>query len=122
MSARDVLASVMDQWQAGIDAHEPARVAALFTDETIFQGLRPYSVGRQRVADYYDSQPRGMTVSYRVLETRRPATDVVHGYLSADFAFLDRPTVSLHIGVLVTRHNGGWRIGQYQASRIDTGS
>ena len=58
-----------------------------------------------------------MTVSYRILETRRPAADLVLGYLSADFSFPDRPTVSLNLGVLVERGNDGWRIVHYQASR-----
>jgi hypothetical protein len=39
-------------------------VAAVFTDDVEFQGLRPYGVGRNAVADYYDSQPDGMAVTY----------------------------------------------------------
>jgi hypothetical protein len=41
---------------------------------------------------------------------------LVVGYLSADFAFPDRPTVSVNIGVVVTHGVEGWRILQYQAS------
>ena len=88
----EILRSVLDRWKAGVDAHEPERVAAVFTEDAIFQGLRPYRVGRQGVADYYDSQPLDMKVEYRILETRRPADDVVLGYLSADFSFTDQPT------------------------------
>jgi uncharacterized protein (TIGR02246 family) len=113
----EVLRGVLDQWKAGVDAHGPQTVAALFTEDAIFQGLHPYSVGRQGVADYYDSQPRGMTVTYRVLETRRPTADLVLGYTSADFVFPDRPTVSVNIGVVVTDGNDGWRIMHYHASR-----
>jgi hypothetical protein len=40
----DVLRGVLDQWQAGVDAHEPQKVASVFTKDAIFQGLRPYSV------------------------------------------------------------------------------
>ncbi len=76
----------MDEWKAGIDAHDPGRVAAVFTEDAVFQGLRPYGVGRDAVADYYDSQPVGMTVTYRILESRRPADDVVLGYLAATSA------------------------------------
>lgn len=47
-----VLRGVLDEWKAGIDAHDPARVAAVFADDAIFQGLRPYSVGPQGVSDY----------------------------------------------------------------------
>ena len=113
-----ILRGVLDQWQAGIDAHQPERVAAVFTADAVFQGLRPYSVGRHGVTEYYASQPPGMTVTYRILETRRPATNAVLGYVAADFAFPDRPTVSLYIGVLAMHGDDGWRIGHYQASLI----
>ena len=72
----DVLRAVLDQWKAGIDAHDPQHVAEVFTEDAIFQGLRPYSVGRDGIATYYDGQPLGMTVSYRVLETRSPTEEL----------------------------------------------
>jgi uncharacterized protein (TIGR02246 family) len=112
----EILRGVLDQWRAGIDAHEPQKVAAVFAEDAIFQGLRPYSVGPDGVFEYYDSQPDGMTVTYQVLETRRPAEDLVLGYVRADFAYPDRPTVSLKLGVLVTHREAGWRILHYQAS------
>jgi hypothetical protein len=65
-----VLSGVLDRWKAEIEAHRPERVAALFTEDAIFQGLHPYSVGRTGIAEYYDSQPLGMTAGYRLLETR----------------------------------------------------
>jgi ketosteroid isomerase-like protein len=74
-----LLRSVLDEWKAAVDAHDPQRVAAVFTQDAIFQGLHPYTVGPQGVADYYASQPVGMTASYRVLETRRPASDLIVG-------------------------------------------
>ena len=89
---------MLDRGRPGIDAHEPDRVAAVFTEDAVFQGLRPYSVGRDGVRDYYESQPPGMTVTYRVLETRRPADDVVLGYVQADFAFADRTAVDAEPG------------------------
>jgi hypothetical protein len=66
----EVLRDVMDRWKSGIDGGQPQRVANVFAEDAVFQGLRPYSVGRQGVIDYYASQPRGMTVTYRILETR----------------------------------------------------
>jgi ketosteroid isomerase-like protein len=47
----NVLRSVLDRWKSAVDAHEPQRVASYFTEDAIFQGLHPYSVGRQGVAD-----------------------------------------------------------------------
>jgi uncharacterized protein (TIGR02246 family) len=111
-----VLRGVLDEWKAGIDAHDPARVAAVFTEDAIFQGLRPYSVGMQGVSDYYASQPLGMTVDYRIVENRQPAPDVVLGYVSAEFSYTDRDPVHLNIGVLAVRAERRWRIGFYEAS------
>jgi uncharacterized protein (TIGR02246 family) len=114
----EILNGVLEQWKAGIDAHQPQTVAAIFTEDAIFQGLRPYSVGRDGVAEYYDSQPLGMTVSYQILETRRPSAESVVGYVRADFAFPDRATVSLNLGIVVTHREAGWRILHYQASPL----
>ncbi|MER5756032.1 hypothetical protein [Streptomyces sp. NPDC002088] len=114
-----ILRDVLDQWKEGVDRHEPQRVAAAFTEDAIFQGLHPYSVGRKGVADYYDSQPLGMTAAYRILETRRPADHLVLGYLRVDFSFTDRPTLGLNLSVLVQHVEDGWYISHYQVSRLD---
>ncbi|MFJ5641993.1 YybH family protein [Streptomyces sp. NPDC093223] len=113
-----ILAGVLDRWKAAVDAHQPERVAAQFTEDAVFQGLRPYSVGRQGVTAYYASQPLGMTARYRVLETRRPADGVVLGYLAVEFSFTDRPPLDVKLSVLVTREGGDWSIGHYQVSRL----
>lgn len=113
-----ILRPVLDQWKKGIDAHDPALVAEVFADQAIFQGLRPYSVGPQGVYDYYDAQPQGMTVDYRILESRRLTSDVALGYLDAEFAYRDRDPVRLHIGVVVTRTSKDWQIASYQASLL----
>jgi uncharacterized protein (TIGR02246 family) len=115
----DVLRDVLDRWKAAIDAGAPEQVAEVFTEDAIFQGLHPYSVGRAGVAAYYASQPPGMTVTYRILETRTPTADSMLGYSKADFAFPDRPTVSVFLGVLITLGDDGWRIAHYQVSRLD---
>ena len=95
MTSTELLRSVLDQWKSAVDAHDPKRVASYFTDDAIFQGLHPYSVGPDSVAAYYDSQPIGMTADYTVLQTRRLADDLVLGYLSVDFAFTDRPVLTV---------------------------
>lgn len=114
-----ILRGVLDRWKAAVDAHEPDRVADTFTEDAVFQGLHPYSVGRQGVADYYASQPLGMSAAYRVLESRRLSDDVVLGYLSVDFSFTDRPTLPVNLGVVLTRSRGEWYIGHYHVSRTD---
>lgn len=113
-----ILRGVLDRWKDAVDRHEPQQVADRFTPDAIFQGLHPYSIGRPGIAAYYDSQPIGMTAAYRILETRRPADDLVLGYLSVDFSFTDRDTISVNLGVLVQRSEEGWLISHYQVSRL----
>ena len=114
----EVVRSVLDRWQAGIAAHRPDQVAAVFTEDAIFQGLRPYSVGRQGVFDYYDSQPAGLTVDYRINEIREPADGVVLAYTRADFTLPDGKVTSLNLSVLATQGDAGWQIAHYQVSPV----
>jgi uncharacterized protein (TIGR02246 family) len=115
----EILIGVLDEWKSALDAHDPDRIAAAFTEDAIFQGLHPYSVGRQGIAEYYDSQPIGLQAAYKILETRRPAEDLVLGYLSVDFSFTDRPTLTLYLSVLLNQAGDGWLIGHYQVSKLD---
>src|SRR5689334_4468323 len=98
-----VLRGVMDRWKSAVDAHEPRQVASNFTEDAVFQGLHPYTVGRQGVTEYYDSQPLGLTADYRVLEVRELAEDALLGYLHVDFSFTDRPAIKANLGVVVRR-------------------
>lgn len=113
-----ILHDVLDRWKAGVDNHEPERIASLFTEDAIFQGLRPYSVGRRDVADYYASQPASLSAAYRILESRRLSEDTALGYLTVDFSFTDRPTVSINLLVLLKRSDADWLISHYQVSRL----
>ncbi|MET8161827.1 SgcJ/EcaC family oxidoreductase [Sphaerisporangium sp. NPDC005289] len=113
-----ILRGVLDRWKAAVDGHEPEQVAALFTEDAIFQGLHPYSVGRPGVAAYYASQPLGLTAEYRVLETRALADGLVLGYLAVDFSFTDRPPIAVNLSVLVRRTEEGWSLAHYQVSRL----
>jgi uncharacterized protein (TIGR02246 family) len=114
----DILTSVLDQWKSGIDDHDPERVAALFTKDAIFQGLHPYGVGRDTVADYYESQPLGLSPQYRILETRELGDDLLLGYLTVDFSFTDRPPLTVWLGVVLRRTDEGWLIAHYQVSQL----
>src|SRR5882757_6328221 len=105
-----ILRNVLDDWKSAVDAHQPKRVAAVFTNDAIFQGLHPYTVGPQGVADYYASQPLGMTATYRILETRRPIDNLILGYLTVDFTFTDRATLTVYLGVLIQPAPDGAKI------------
>ncbi|WP_422735896.1 YybH family protein [Micromonospora sp. WMMD729] len=118
-SEEEILRTVLERWRSAVDAHEPDRVASVFTDDAIFQGLHPYAVGREGVAEYYAGQPLGLTAAYEIRETRRFAADVVLGYLEVEFGFVDRPALTVHLGVVVRRVGDAWLIGHYQVSKLD---
>ncbi len=114
-----IVREVMDDWKAAVDGHEPQRVASYFSQDAIFQGLHPYTVGREGIAEYYASQPLGMTARYDILETRQVADDAVLAYLGVAFSFTDRATLDVWLSVLITRTASGWSIGHYQVSKLD---
>jgi uncharacterized protein (TIGR02246 family) len=115
---QQILDDVLNRWRAAVNAHDSHRVASYFTDDVIFQGLHPYSVGPKSVAEYYASQPIGMTAVYTIRETRRLADDLVLGYLGVDFAFTDRPALAVNLSVIVRRTDEEWFISHYQVSRL----
>jgi uncharacterized protein (TIGR02246 family) len=114
----EILRTVVDHWKAAVDAHDPKLAASYFTDDAIFQGLHPYSIGPESVAAYYDVQPIGMTAHYDIRETKRLADDLILGYLTVDFSFLDRPTVSVYLSLIIRSTPEGWLITHYQVSRL----
>ncbi|MFI6095543.1 YybH family protein [Lentzea sp. NPDC051213] len=109
-----MIKTVMDRWKDAVDAHDPEQVAANFTEDAIFQGFKPYGVGREAIAAYYDSQPLGLKADYKILETRELAGDLVLAHLDVDFSFVDRPAINVHLSVLVQ----GDLIAHYQVSRL----
>ncbi|MFD7182688.1 YybH family protein [Streptomyces sp. NPDC056637] len=114
-----ILRGVMDRWKDAVDAHEPQQIASYFAEDAIFQGLHPYSIGRRGVAEYYDSQPLGLTADYQVLQTRELAEGVLLGYLRVDFSFNDRPTIRVTLSVVLRHVADQWRIAHYQVSKLD---
>jgi muconolactone delta-isomerase len=115
----DILDAVLTRWKAAVDAHQPEQAAALFTTDAIFQGLHPYTVGPAGVAEYYATQPMGMTATYRLHETRTLGDGLALGYLTVDFGFIDRATLTVYLSVIIRQDANDWRIAHYQVSRLD---
>ena len=113
-----LLDGVLARWKAAVDAHQPERAGALFTADAIFQGLHPYTVGPAGVAEYYAAQPMGMTAAYTLRETRALSDGLVLGYLTVDFSFTDRDTLTVYLSVIIRQEAAGWRIAHYQVSRL----
>ena len=106
--------NVLDRWKDAVDAHDPQRVASNFTEDAIFQGLKPYGVGRAAIAAYYESQPIGLRAEYEILETRELADDLTLGYANVDFTRPDGTVINVNLSVLVR----GDLIAHYQVSRL----
>lgn len=120
MNSDTIATTVLEGWKDAIDQHDPERVATHFTEDALFQGLRPtHSLGRQGVIDYYASQPIGLTADYRILDTTRLGADAILVYLSVDFGFADRPTLPVHLTVVLRQVAGAWLISHYHVSKVD---
>jgi hypothetical protein len=101
-----------------VNARSPSSTPCSAAD-AIFQGLHPYTVGPAGVAEYYAELPADMTASYTLRETRALGDDLVLGYLTVDFGFRERATISVYLSVIIRRDADDWRIAHYQVSRLD---
>ena len=74
------------------------------------------------IADHSDALRRpdgGMTAVYTLRETRALSDRLVLGYLTVDFGFIDRATLTVYLSVIIRHDANGWRIVHYQVSRLD---
>ena len=114
-----IIEALLAEWKAAIDTHDPEAVAALFSEDAIFQGFRPtHSVGRAGVAEYYAAQPFGMTAGYDVLTARRVGQDAIVAYVAAEFSFVDRETLPVHLTVVAEHVGTVWELSHYHVSRV----
>ena len=118
-SEADALNAVLSRWKAAVDAHQPEHVAELFTADAIFQGLHPYTVGPASITEYYAALPADMTATYTLRETRALSDELILGYLTVDFGFSDRATLTVYLSVIIRQDADGWRIAHYQVSHLE---
>ncbi|WP_052424076.1 YybH family protein [Nonomuraea candida] len=119
--AADVLAALLHDWQQAFNAHRPAEIAALFSQDALFQGISPrLGHGPQDVLDYYAAVAPGTTAQVTVVSAGRLSQDTVHGFAQVTFT---APTGDLHpvrLSVVAKQADGGWLIHQYHASTHHT--
>jgi hypothetical protein len=60
-----------------------------------------------------------MTAAYTLRETRALGDGLVLGYLTVDFGFRDRATLTVYLSVIIRQNIDGWRIVHYQVSHLD---
>jgi uncharacterized protein (TIGR02246 family) len=112
------LRALLDQWAGGIAEHRPAEVAALFTENALFQGFDPGpGFGRDYITGYYAKQPLGLTADYELLAARELAPGVVAAYARVLFTRPDGD-VPVHLTVIAQRGGSGWAFSHYHVSRL----
>jgi uncharacterized protein (TIGR02246 family) len=115
-----LVTATLSAWADGIRAHEPQDVAAVFTEDAVFQGFDPtHVVGRAGIAGYYAKQKVGLTAAFHITERRRIAADVLVAYVRVDFSPPDAPVIPVHLTAVLRLTDGAWLISHYHVSKID---
>lgn len=118
IDAEHELRSVLDQWATAIAEHRPDDVAALFTEDALFQGFDPTpGFGRDYVSRYYAKQPIGLRAEYELVSAREIASDALAGYARVLFLRPDGD-VSVFLTVIARRGDTGWALSHYHVSKI----
>ena len=109
---------LLDAWAAGIAERRPADVAALFTEDALFQGFGPQpGHGREYIAAYYEKQPVGLRAEHELLSARPLSDTATVGYARVLF---DRPEgkVPVYLTVIAEHAETGWLLSHYHVSKV----
>ncbi|GLW11289.1 hypothetical protein Misp01_64170 [Microtetraspora sp. NBRC 13810] len=116
-SAHDVVAELLDRWRRAFEEHRAADLAALFTEDALFQGIGPrLRVGPAEVFGYYDAVPEGTRVTVEILRAHRLHEGIVGGFADVTFTAPTGETTPIRLSVVARRSGGGWLIRQYHAA------
>ncbi len=114
------VSDTFERWQSGIAAFDLDKIASAFTEDALFQGLRPnYTLGHDGVRDYYSHIGAGLSVDNHIRETTQLGPDAVLTYSTADFTHADGTTTNTHLTVVLRRADGQWLMSHYHVSRVD---
>jgi len=120
--ATDVLTRLLHDWQQAFNAHRPAEIAALFSQDALFQGISPrLGHGPQEIFDYYARVAHGTTTQVKVVSGGELSQETVHGFAEVTFT---GPTGDVHLiclSIVAKRAGGIWLIHQYHASTRHVG-
>ncbi|GHF09561.1 hypothetical protein GCM10014715_76690 [Streptomyces spiralis] len=114
-----VLTQLLNDWKKAFDGHHTDDMAALFTQDALFQGFGPDVLeGREAVKGYYEAVPDNRSTEFRILHEYEAAPGAVAGF--ADVTFSD-PTgwaARVHLSMVAVTDAGTWRIRQYHVSFV----
>ncbi|MDA0636469.1 YybH family protein [Nonomuraea sp. CA-218870] len=115
--ATDVLTRLLHDWQQAFNAHRPAGIAALFSQDALFQGISPkLGHGPQEIFDYYARVPRGTTAQVKVISGGQLSQETVHGFAEVTFTAATGDVHLICLSIVAKRAGGVWLIHQYHAS------
>jgi uncharacterized protein (TIGR02246 family) len=115
----EAVTSVLDGWQDAIAQGDPGLVATHFTEDALFQGLRPeHTIGRAGVAEYYAAQRAGLRAAYETLRSQRLDDLTILTYQHVVFTVAEEVVADAHLTVVLRRSQGTWLIGHYHVSRV----
>lgn len=111
---------VLRRWKAAFDGHQPAAMADLFTPDALFQGFGPAVLtGRDAVRGYYTAVPADRTAEVTVLHTYTIGEQVAGGFADVTFGDPHGWEARVHLSLVLSLDDAGWRIRQYHVSRVD---
>ncbi|ACZ89926.1 SgcJ/EcaC family oxidoreductase [Streptosporangium roseum] len=115
--AADVLDRLLHDWQQAFNGHNPNEIAALFSQDALFQGISPQlRCGPQEIFDYYARVTRGTTAQVEVVSAVRLSQTIVHGFAEVTFI---APTGDLHLvrlSIVAKQAESAWLIHNYHAA------
>ncbi|WP_049557066.1 YybH family protein [Nonomuraea sp. SBT364] len=115
--AADVLAGLLHDWQQAFNAHRPAEIVALFSQDALFQGVAPrLGHGPREIFEYYAKVARGTTAQVKVLSGGRLSQEIVHGFAEVAFTAPSGDVNLICLSVVAERAAGRWLIHQYHVA------
>ncbi|WTX00171.1 nuclear transport factor 2 family protein [Streptomycetaceae bacterium NBC_01309] len=117
VGATGVLTALLDDWQQAFNSHRPADVAALFSEDALFQGISP-QLGRepQEIIEYYSNVPPDATARAEVIAAVPLGDGIVHGFADVAFTAPGRDVHRVRLSIVAEQVAQKWLIRQYHAA------
>ncbi|RBQ21061.1 hypothetical protein DP939_08395 [Spongiactinospora rosea] len=115
--AYDAIAGLMERWRSAFNARRTSDLAALFTEDALFQGISPRLLfGRAEISEYYNNVAEGTKAHLEVLRTKPLHDGIAAGFANVTFTAPTGNTVSVRLSIVAQRVGDIWLIRQYHAA------
>jgi uncharacterized protein (TIGR02246 family) len=111
---------VLDRWTAAFNSHQMDAMTDLFTADALFQGFGPEVLsGQKAVRGYYEAVPEYRSADdVSVLHSYEIGDQVAGGFADVTFRDPSGWKAQVHLSLVLTHSDDGWRIRQYHVSRV----